>query len=115
MAILFLALLYVAHKFEATDAQILVAVYSSFYIVFIICALALLFSSFSSPLLSNSIHVLSVHHLVASPKTCVDFATYESRAHEMACEWRSILGTELFRFKRDQFGGARRTASHRKE
>jgi hypothetical protein len=48
----FLALLYVAHKFDASDAQILVAVYFIVLQFFIICALALLFSSFSSPLLS---------------------------------------------------------------
>lgn len=48
----FAALLYVAHKFVASDAQILVAVYFIVLQFVIICALALLFSSFSSPLLS---------------------------------------------------------------
>src|SRR6266567_5500033 len=48
----FLALLYVAHKFEKPDALILVALYFIILQFLIICALALLFSSFSSPLLS---------------------------------------------------------------
>jgi ABC-type transport system involved in multi-copper enzyme maturation permease subunit len=48
----FAALLYVAHKFTAPDAQILVALYFIVLQFLIICALALLFSAFSSPLLS---------------------------------------------------------------
>lgn len=46
------ALLYVAHKFEGGDAQILIALYFIVLQFLIICALALLFSTFSSPLLS---------------------------------------------------------------
>jgi ABC-type transport system involved in multi-copper enzyme maturation permease subunit len=42
----------VAHKFTAPDALILVALYFIILEFLIICALALLFSSFSSPLLS---------------------------------------------------------------
>jgi ABC-type transport system involved in multi-copper enzyme maturation permease subunit len=48
----FAALLYVAHKFSAADATILVALYFIVLEFLIICSLALLFSSFSSPLLS---------------------------------------------------------------
>jgi Cu-processing system permease protein len=48
----FAALLYVAHKFSASDAFILVALYFIILEFLIICSLALLFSSFSSPLLS---------------------------------------------------------------
>ena len=46
------ALLYVSHKFSAADALILVALYFIVLEFLIICSLALLFSSFSSPLLS---------------------------------------------------------------
>jgi Cu-processing system permease protein len=46
------ALLYVAHGFAANDAHILVALYFIILQFLIICAVALLFSSFSSPLLS---------------------------------------------------------------
>jgi len=46
------ALLYVAHKFQASDSWVLVALYFIVLQFLIICALALLFSSFSSPLLS---------------------------------------------------------------
>src|SRR5207253_8417829 len=46
------ALFYVAHKFTRPDALILVALYFLVLQFLIICALALLFSSFSSPLLS---------------------------------------------------------------
>lgn len=48
----FAALLYVAHKFAAADAFILVALYFIVLEFLILCSLALLFSSFSSPLLS---------------------------------------------------------------
>lgn len=48
----FAALLYVAHHFHKPDAWILVALYFIILQFLIICALALLFSSFSSPLLS---------------------------------------------------------------
>jgi ABC-type transport system involved in multi-copper enzyme maturation permease subunit len=48
----FAALLYVAHKFQRADGWILVALYFIILQFLIICSLALLFSSFSSPLLS---------------------------------------------------------------
>jgi ABC-type transport system involved in multi-copper enzyme maturation permease subunit len=46
------ALLYVAHHYHKPDAWVLVALYFIVLQFLIICALALLFSSFSSPLLS---------------------------------------------------------------
>ena len=46
------ALLYVAHTFSRPDSSIFVALYFIILQFLIICALALLFSSFSSPLLS---------------------------------------------------------------
>lgn len=46
------ALLYVAHRFAGADSQIFVALYFIILEFLIICSLALLFSSFSSPLLS---------------------------------------------------------------
>jgi len=48
----FAALLYVAHKFSASDGLILVALYFIVLEFLIICSLSLLFSAFSSPLLS---------------------------------------------------------------
>ena len=48
----FAALLYVAHHFTRTDAHLLIALYFIILQFMIITALALLFSSFSSPLLS---------------------------------------------------------------
>lgn len=48
----FAALLYVAHRFTRPDVLIFVALYFIVLQFLIICALALLFSSFSSPLLS---------------------------------------------------------------
>ena len=48
----FAALLYVAQHYHKPDAWILVALYFIVLQFFIICSLALLFSSFSSPLLS---------------------------------------------------------------
>lgn len=46
------ALLYVAHKFSGRDAFVLVALYFIVLEFLIICSVSLLFSSFSSPLLS---------------------------------------------------------------
>lgn len=48
----FLALLYVSHRFQSSDVTVLVALYFIVLQLLIITALALLFSSFSSPLLS---------------------------------------------------------------
>jgi ABC-type transport system involved in multi-copper enzyme maturation permease subunit len=48
----FLALLYTAHKFEKMDMWVLVALYFIVLQFFIVCALALFFSSFSTPLMS---------------------------------------------------------------
>ncbi len=47
-----LALLYVAHRFEKMDAWVLVALYFIVLQFLIVCALALFFSSFSTPLMS---------------------------------------------------------------
>jgi Cu-processing system permease protein len=48
----FLALLYVSHHFEKADWSVLAALYFIVLEFLIICALALLFSSFSTPLMS---------------------------------------------------------------
>jgi ABC-type transport system involved in multi-copper enzyme maturation permease subunit len=48
----FLALLYITHKFGKTDAWVLVALYFIVLQFLIVCALALFFSSFSTPLMS---------------------------------------------------------------
>ncbi|HEX9110144.1 MAG TPA: ABC transporter permease [Terriglobales bacterium] len=48
----FAALLYVSHKFQSSDAWILVALLFIVLQFLILCSLTLLFSSFSSPLLS---------------------------------------------------------------
>jgi len=47
-----LALLYVAHRFEQADVWVLVALYFIVLQFLIVCALALVFSSFSTPLMS---------------------------------------------------------------
>src|SRR5439155_18869184 len=46
------AQLYIAHRYNKTEAWVLVALYFIILQFLMICALALLFSSFSSPLLS---------------------------------------------------------------
>jgi Cu-processing system permease protein len=48
----FLALLYVAHKFEQADVWVLLALYFIVLEFLIVCALALFFSSFSTPIMS---------------------------------------------------------------
>jgi Cu-processing system permease protein len=48
----FLALLYVAHRFEQADVWVLLALYFIVLEFLIVCALALFFSSFSTPLMS---------------------------------------------------------------
>ena len=58
----FAALFYVSHKFVRADALILVALYFIILEFLIICSLALLFSSFSSPLLSAVFRLLAVRN-----------------------------------------------------
>jgi ABC-type transport system involved in multi-copper enzyme maturation permease subunit len=48
----FLALLYVAHKFERADVWVIVALYFIVLEFLIVCALSLFFSSFSTPIMS---------------------------------------------------------------
>ena len=48
----FLAMLYVAHKFEKMDVWVLVALYFIVLQFLIVCALSLFFSSFSTPLMA---------------------------------------------------------------
>ncbi len=48
----FLALLYTAHRFDKMDSWVLVALYFIVLQFFIVCALSLFFSSFSTPLMS---------------------------------------------------------------
>jgi ABC-type transport system involved in multi-copper enzyme maturation permease subunit len=48
----FAALFYVSHKFVGSDALVFVALYFIILEFLVICSLSLLFSSFSSPLLS---------------------------------------------------------------
>jgi Cu-processing system permease protein len=48
----FLALLYVAHRFDSADIGIVTALYFIVLQLLIVCSLALLFSSFSSPMLA---------------------------------------------------------------
>jgi ABC-type transport system involved in multi-copper enzyme maturation permease subunit len=48
----FLALLYVAHRFDTADLSVLSALYFIVLQFLIVCALALFFSSFSTPLMS---------------------------------------------------------------
>ncbi len=48
----FLALLYTAHRFEKMDAWVLVALYFIVLQFFVVCALSLFFSSFSTPIMS---------------------------------------------------------------
>jgi len=48
----FLALLYAVHKFEKADGWVILALYFIVLQFLIVCALALMFSSFSSPLLA---------------------------------------------------------------
>jgi Cu-processing system permease protein len=48
----FLALLYTAHHFEKMDAWILVALYFIVLQFFVVCALSLFFSTFSTPIMS---------------------------------------------------------------
>ncbi len=48
----FLALLYTAHRFDKMDGWVLVALYFIVLQFFIVCALSLFFSSFSTPLMS---------------------------------------------------------------
>jgi ABC-type transport system involved in multi-copper enzyme maturation permease subunit len=68
------ALLYVAHKFGRPDALIFVALYFIILQFLIICSLSLLFSSFSSPLLS-AVFAFSLFVIGSFANDLRDFAT----------------------------------------
>jgi ABC-type transport system involved in multi-copper enzyme maturation permease subunit len=71
------ALLYVAHKFQKPDAWVLVALYFIILQFVIICSLALLFSSFSSPLLS-AVFAFSLFVIGTFSEDLRNFATMAS-------------------------------------
>jgi ABC-type transport system involved in multi-copper enzyme maturation permease subunit len=83
----FAALLYVSHKFTRPDALILIALYFVVLEFLIVCALALLFSSFSSPLLS----AVFAFSLFVIGSFAQDLRSFAAMAHGMT-RWLA-LGT----------------------
>ena len=86
----FAALLYVAHKFSKPDAFILVALYFIVLQFLIICSLALLFSSFSTPLLA-AVFAFSLFVIGSFADDLRGFATL---AHGVA-RWFAITAAYL--------------------
>ena len=89
------ALLYVAHKFTRPDALILVALYFIVLEFLIICSLALLFSSFSSPLLS-AVFAFSLFVIGSFAEDLRGFAVLDSRRDPMDRYRRSVSRPEFF-------------------
>ena len=104
----FLALLYVAHKFEKMDAWVLVALYFIVLQFLIVCALALFFSSFSTPLMS-AVFTFALFVIGSLAEDLRGFARITHGGGRLARHRRSLSGAEFFRFERDQPGGARRS------
>ena len=95
------ALLYVAHKFERPDALILVALYFIVLQFLIICALALLFSSFSSPLLS-AVFAFSLFVIGNVCRRPPGFAGMAARPGALARHGGGVPGPEFLGVQRDQ-------------
>ncbi len=98
----FAALFYVSHKFVRADALILVALYFIILEFLIICSLALLFSSFSSPLLS----AVFAFSLIRNRELCrrpAQLRGHDSWAHALAGHGCGLPGAEFLCVQRDQF------------
>jgi hypothetical protein len=102
----FLALLYVAHRFEKGDLSVLAALYFIVLEFFVVCALALFFSSFSTPIMSAvfSFAFCRRKHGRRSARTC---------AGKQWIHWRNgdrsrLSSAEFLRLQHHQSGGARR-------
>ncbi len=99
------ALLYVAHKFSRPDALILVALYFIILEFLIICSLALLFSSFSSPLLS-AVFAFSLFVIGSFADDLRGFAGLAHGVTRWFATGSGLSGTEFLGAQRDQRGGA---------
>ena len=99
------ALLYVAHKFSRPDALILVALYFIVLEFLIICSLALLFSSFSSPLLS-AVFAFSLFVIGSFADDLRGFAGDGSRHDALVRDRRGVSGAEFLGAQCDQRGRA---------
>ena len=103
----FLALLYVAHRFEKMDAWVLVALYFIVLQFLIVCALALFFSSFSTPLMS-AVFTFALFVIGSLAEDLRGFARITQGRRGMDRDRSRVSGAEFFRLERDQPGGARR-------
>ena len=107
----FAALFYVSHKFVRADALILVALYFIILEFLIICSLALLFSSFSSPLLS-AVFAFSLFVIGSFAEDLRNFAGMAHGVSHWLVTGAAVSGAELFGVQRDHFHRAR-TAGRR--
>ncbi len=99
------ALLYVAHKFSKPDALILVALYFIILEFLIICSLALLFSSFSSPLLS-AVFAFSLFVIGSFADDLRGFAGLAHGVTRWFSHRRGLSGAQFLGAQCDQRGGA---------
>ncbi len=95
------ALLYVAHKFSRPDALILVALYFIVLEFLIICSLALLFSSFSSPLLS-AVFAFSLFVIGSFADDLRGFAGMAHGITRWVATGRGLSGTQFLGSQRHQ-------------
>ena len=102
----FLALLYVAHKFEKMDEWVLVALYFIVLQFLIVCALSLFFSSFSTPLMS-AVFTFALFVIGSLAEDLRGFARITHGVGGLDRDRHRLCGAEFFRFERDQPGGAR--------
>ncbi len=105
----FAALLYVAHKFTGSDTFILVALYFIILEFLIICSLALLFSSFSSPLLS-AVFAFSLFVIGSFADDLRGFASSDPRHHTLDRDGRGLSGAQFLGAQRHQRGRTSATA-----
>ena len=102
----FAAVMYVSHGLGRGDLQLLTAIYFILLEFVLITALALLFSTFSTPVFS-SIFAFAIFAVGTFAEDLRGFAQMATRRDAMADDRRGLPGAELCRPQRDQPGGPR--------
>jgi len=98
----FAAVLYVSHHLGRGDLQLVTAIYFILLEFVLITALALLFSTFSTPIFS-SIFAFSIFAVGTFAEVCRNGARRDPRSADRGC----VPGSELCGAQRDQPSGAR--------
>ena len=101
----FLALLYVAHHLEKADLPVVAALYFIVLEFFVVCALALFFSSFSTPIMS-ALFTFALFAVGSLSDELRGFAHMADRPQRRTYDRMRLCGPEFFCVQYHQSGGA---------